>query len=82
MLGSMKGIKLTGLTDRLQILIQGLRVSEVNAAKAFRLLGVYTSTLGKTTVRATLLDISSNRSLEIVSLTKSQDMYLSSFPQS
>jgi ATP-binding cassette subfamily C (CFTR/MRP) protein 1 len=45
MLGNMKGIKMAGLTSRLQTIIQNLRVSEVQTAKSFRMLQAWTSTL-------------------------------------
>ncbi|KAF2495596.1 putative multidrug resistance protein [Lophium mytilinum] len=46
MLGSIKGIKIAGLTRKLTDLIQNLRKDEVKDAKGFWLLGAYTSTLG------------------------------------
>ena len=46
MLGSMKGIKMTGLTDRLSDMTQNLRVEEVDAARSLRLLGCLTSSIG------------------------------------
>lgn len=47
MLGSMKSIKIAGLTDRLSFIIQGLRIEEVSSARPFRMLGALTSSIGK-----------------------------------
>jgi ATP-binding cassette, subfamily C (CFTR/MRP), member 1 len=46
MLGSMKGIKMSGLTQKLSQLIGNLRVKEAKSAKKLRLLNVYGATLG------------------------------------
>lgn len=46
MLGSMKGIKMSGLSQKLSELIENLRIKEVQVAKKFRLLNVYGATLG------------------------------------
>jgi len=46
MLGSMKGIKMSGLTQKMTELIGNLRIKEVQVAKKFRLLNVYGATLG------------------------------------
>jgi hypothetical protein len=46
MLGSMKGIKMSGLTQKMSELIGNLRVKEVQAAKMFRHLNVYGAILG------------------------------------
>lgn len=46
MLGSIKSIKMAGLTDRLSFIIQDLRVEEVNSARPFRMLGALTSSVG------------------------------------
>ncbi|KAJ5772369.1 multidrug resistance protein [Penicillium odoratum] len=45
MLDSIKGIKISGLTDRLFATIAALRQEEVDASKKFRLLGAFTSTI-------------------------------------
>lgn len=50
-LGSMKGVKMLGLTHKLEQVIQNLRVDEVHSAGSFRLIGVYTSSLGEPTTR-------------------------------
>ncbi|KAK6338386.1 hypothetical protein TWF730_002449 [Orbilia blumenaviensis] len=44
-MGSLKGIKMLGLSDRLARFVQMLRVNEVTASKKFRMLAVYSSTL-------------------------------------
>ncbi|KAK6517411.1 hypothetical protein TWF281_004068 [Arthrobotrys megalospora] len=44
-MGSLKGIKMLGLSDKLTNLVQRLRVDEVTASKKFRMLAVYSSTL-------------------------------------
>ena len=45
MLGSMKGVKMSGLTKKLFELILGLRREELEAAKSYRMLQVYGSTM-------------------------------------
>ncbi|KAH8700509.1 putative multidrug resistance protein [Talaromyces proteolyticus] len=45
MLDSIKGIKISGLTQQLHDIISGLRRQEVDASKPFRLLGAGTSTI-------------------------------------
>ncbi|KAJ5972718.1 multidrug resistance protein [Penicillium vulpinum] len=45
MLDSIKGIKISGLTDRLYAIVAALRQNEVDASKPFRLLGAGTSTI-------------------------------------
>lgn len=45
MLGSMKGIKLSGLTQGLESIIVTLRLDEIRSSADFRLLGAYTSTI-------------------------------------
>jgi ABC-type multidrug transport system fused ATPase/permease subunit len=45
MLDSIKGIKISGLTDRLSAIVATLRQEEVDASKPFRLLGAGTSTI-------------------------------------
>jgi ABC-type multidrug transport system, ATPase and permease components len=45
MLDSIKGIKISGLTDRLFAIVTTLRQEEVDASKPFRLLGAGTSTI-------------------------------------
>lgn len=45
MLGSMKGIKLSGLTQGLESIIETLRLDEIRSSADFRLLGAYTSTI-------------------------------------
>ena len=47
MLGSMKGIKMAGLTDRLSLMTQGLRVEEVSSAGPFRMLIALLSSIGR-----------------------------------
>jgi hypothetical protein len=42
----MKSVKLLGLTERVSSLISNLRRQEISTAEDFRLLGVYTSSLG------------------------------------
>jgi len=42
----MKGIKISGLTQKLSQVISNLRVKEVKSAKKLRLLNVYGATLG------------------------------------
>lgn len=44
-MGSLKGIKMLGLSKKLTGLVQKLRVDEVTASKKFRMLAVYSSTL-------------------------------------
>ncbi|KAF3939696.1 hypothetical protein ABW19_dt0206417 [Dactylella cylindrospora] len=44
-MGSLKGIKMLGLTRKVAKLVQTLRVDEVTASKKFRVLAAYTSTL-------------------------------------
>ncbi|KAL9610623.1 MAG: hypothetical protein Q9167_004697 [Letrouitia subvulpina] len=45
MLGSMKGIKFSGLTQGLESIIETLRLDEIRSSQDFRLLGAYTSTI-------------------------------------
>jgi ATP-binding cassette, subfamily C (CFTR/MRP), member 1 len=45
-LSQMKGIKLLGLTERLSLNIQGLRVAELELSKKFRGLMVWISLIG------------------------------------
>ncbi|KAF3102920.1 hypothetical protein TWF706_005048 [Orbilia oligospora] len=44
-MGSLKGIKMLGLSKKLTDLVQKLRIDEVTASKKFRILAVYCSTL-------------------------------------
>lgn len=47
MIPSMKGVKMSGLTMMLSSLIQRLRVAELLAGAAYRLVQVYTVIIGK-----------------------------------
>jgi ATP-binding cassette, subfamily C (CFTR/MRP), member 1 len=47
MLSSMKGIKMSGLTQTLSTVIQNLRVEEIKFASKFRTLQIALITLGK-----------------------------------
>jgi hypothetical protein len=47
MLGAMKGVKISGLSQRLSILVQDLRLGEIASAARFRVMLIYIVTLGK-----------------------------------
>lgn len=50
MLSSIKGVKMTSLMEKIGNIVQNLRITEVVSAKKFRMVQVYTSSLGKNNV--------------------------------
>lgn len=47
MITSMKGVKMSGLTERLTKYIQALRVEEIIAGTRYRMLLIYTAIIGE-----------------------------------
>jgi hypothetical protein len=50
MLSSLKGVKMTSLTEKTRNIVQNFIITEVISAKTFRMMQVYTPSLGKNNV--------------------------------